>query len=323
MDCGQRRGYRRSPFRAQLWLRPAKSPQVVAEHQQQSSGGAATAPAAPESSTKTTTDGGEIRGPVHSPALTGNDRFTVLIPFMPDSPNSPIPFDVNPDDPHSQFYSDLMMIAARPNEEPANSPPRQPRNFGDENEVDRFSARLMVFNLLEQIDYSRNGSYGMTFRAGEGVSPFNRPPVPFPQPAPYHPDAALLRAINESQFPDSLRIKTWTHVPVKLPEGIRIVISEQNEPGKPFLALVSLERPHFYKIDFSAQPSISMIVMNGTSALPAHFVAPANSLGIRTASVVVSMNYEIQQRQDQGFIPKEYETWAKSLFTWVREYTGY
>ena len=60
------------------------------------------------------------------PPITKFDSFGTLVPILPTNQNVPIPMDTNSNDPHSEFYGDLLGLSGRP-DKPAEREPRLTR----------------------------------------------------------------------------------------------------------------------------------------------------------------------------------------------------
>jgi hypothetical protein len=260
-------------------------------------------------------------GPGHHavPPMIGSARFSVIVPFVPDSPNVPIPMDQNLQDPHYDFYTKLLGLSGRPDNPPKNAPRYKPRNFGDIQEQFIFVTRLVQYYLVDAIDTLRRGQQGTKFINGVGVVPINKDPILFPDAEPY-PLSALQRDLSDNDFfihavGDQM---LWKNNPIKLPKGSKLELVEQNEPGKPFVAYVSIERKGYYAVRFSIEPFGAM-----HSQLPAGFGTIGQGPKADSHNITITMNYMIEQRADPDFNPHNYAEWAKALVIGLKDLTGF
>jgi hypothetical protein len=77
--------------------------------------------------------------------------------------------------------------------------------------------------------------------------------------------------------------------------------------------MVRLERPSYFKIDFSVSP------FGATGGLPENFQTDAElAKGTQTYSFDVVMEYIIE-REHSNFAAEEYAKWAEALFSALRE----
>ncbi|MHB8388622.1 MAG: hypothetical protein ACYDBH_03450 [Acidobacteriaceae bacterium] len=250
------------------------------------------------------------------PPLTGTDRFSVLVPLVPTNVNAPIAIGENPLDPHQDFYAQLLSLAIRPDKPQQGWPTPKPRNFSDQEASFKFVTRLVQYYVFEALDRLRRGQQGTKWIGGVGVIPINKNPVPVPQSVSY-PFAQIEEILGDNEFFGAADKMIWKSHPMCFPVGTSVVISGEDEIGKPFIATITLERKDHFNIVFTIRPLASM------AQLPAGFGNSIQKVSVETYNISITTNYAIQQRHDTEFNPQEYVAWANALSSGLKDLTGF
>ncbi len=256
-----------------------------------------------------------------APPIVKTDTFSTLVPINTKAPNVPVPMDENLGDPRSEFYSDLLGLAGRPeNAEAAGWHISGPRRLDTEDDRFRFVTRLMQFYVFRSIYYLHRSSRGVKITVGEGVRPISRKAIIAPNAVP-HDSGAILKPLSNNEFLHPGDEMVMKAKPLSLPVGTTIRLFEEGadpRAGKLFTCVVRLERPKFFRIDFIVQPSFG----TGLGNLPAKFQSRAIA-EVQTYTVTITMNAEIQTRRANDFDADSYAAWGQALFDGMEKQMGF
>jgi len=272
--------------------------------------------------------------------ISKTSSFSTIVPVIakqpPERPVRAIPVDENFRDPRRNFYDDLSMLSAYP----FVSPPGMTfpeRGLGNADEARAFLARLVQYYLLHEIRELQHGSSGIIITKFLGqekseLGAVDVPPVEVPDPVPY-PIANLFHTLQGNEFLDvysysesakdgnppgppgtgtphwdQLEKTFWKNSqhPFVVPRGTTIDLLGDGEERS-----VRLERRGFYQLKFTVTP-----MFEGGESLPENFVTHVEDVNSYDCRVV--MDYQIQQRFDEGFAPPRYAQWADDLFACMK-----
>jgi len=244
----------------------------------------------------------------HSP-LVKSLRFSVVVPFTTSSKNVPIPMNVNRDDPKTDFYSDLLTLASRPDQPPPGISYKE-RKLDTPDEKIIFINRLMQYYVLHSLRILQRGRQGTKWTAGKGVTAIDVNPIPTPDETLYSIEA-LKQALGDNEFfNQQMERPLWTVRPFFVPRDTQISFIEKPPKENVVESTVRLERPGYYRLDFILTPSFGM-----EGQAPAGFQTPTQNVSSYT--VVMTMKYEFQ-RTPEDFESEIYAQWAESLFSGLR-----
>ncbi|MBZ5648224.1 MAG: hypothetical protein LAN37_13500 [Acidobacteriia bacterium] len=255
-------------------------------------------------------------------AIKKTDTFTTLVPINTAAPKMPVPQDENFDDPHRDFYFDLIGISGVPdNAVEAKWPVHEPRKIGTEGERFNFVTRLIQFYVLQQIQLLHLGSSGgMKVTLGEGATPLNRKAIPPPDSTNY-PPRKLLEMLAGNEFLTPSARSMFERTPFTVPVGTTISLLEigaDPKEGKLFTCIVRLESPSHYTLELSIQPSGA----SGRGMPPAKFQTQTGAT-VQSYTIVVTMNAEITRTKTDDFDPDEYVAWTTGLFAGLEKKMGF
>lgn len=251
------------------------------------------------------------------PPITKFDSFGTLVPILPSNVNVPIPMDLSSDDPHSDFYRDLLGLSGRPDKPAQGAPANHERNLLADNGMS-FAARVVHYYTFYSIYRLQRGtSLGIRWTAKEGVRPVNRAPIAPPDAIPY-PNNSLLKLLSASEFLRDGDKMLWKFDNNRLivPKGSDVSFVEipaNPEKGQMMVCRIRFERPHYYRLDFDISPGLAQ-----STQMPAGF-EPRQIPGAFTWTLQVAMRYQIERRTDDGFRPEQYSAWGDSLFDGLKK----
>jgi hypothetical protein len=258
--------------------------------------------------------------PRESP-ITKTDRFATLVPIVPTWANSPIPMDTNVQDPHHDFYSDLLGLAGRPDKQPEGWPPYQDRRLETDSGT-AFAMQLIQYYVFKSIYFLHRGTSGwIKWTAGVGVTPIERAAITPPDATPYG-NERVLKMLSDSEFlrPADKMLWTFDNGRLQVPKGTKVSFIDHPgipEKGKMPVRSVRFERPKYYRLDFDVSPGVG-----ANNQMPAGFV-PTTVPGVTTWTIMVAMHYEIERRNEDGFTPELYSAWADALFDGLKKKMGF
>ncbi len=236
-------------------------------------------------------------------------RFSTIVPFNDASKNVPIPMNTNNEDPKSDFYSDLLGIAGRPDQPPRGITYKE-RKLDTPDDKFVFVTRLIQYYILRSLRVLQGGRQGTKWTAGKGVTTIDVMPIPAPDSAPYSTET-LIHALADNEFLNQSDRMIWKARPFQLPRGTVVSLREEPPGNGPLGCIVRLERPAGYRIDFITSPSIAM-----PGQPPAGFQSPIAN--VSSYPVTITMNYEVQSNGDTTFDPAAYVRWAEDLFSGLK-----
>ncbi len=258
-----------------------------------------------------------ISTPIAAQPEVKTRRFATLVPIVPTWSNSPIPFDTNLQDPHQEFYSDLLSLAGRPEKRPVDWLPYKDRHL-EADAGSSFAIRLVQYYIFKSIYRLHRGTSGGTkITVGKGVTPIEIEPILPPDATPYA-NEKILHMLSDNEFLRPMDKMLWTSDSRRLqvPKGTDVSFVEEPAipgQGRMLICRVRFERPSFYKLDFDVSSGVGA---NGM--MPAGY-DPQTVPGATTWTVTVTMRSEIQKRTDEGFQPDLYTAWVNALFDGLRK----
>lgn len=257
------------------------------------------------------------RAEPEDPPLTKSDSFGTLIPIIPTNQNVPIPLDTAANDPHSDFYRDLLMLSGRSEKPPAGAPAYADRNLLTDNGMS-FAVRVLHYYAFYSIYRLQRGSVGgISWKLGQGIRPINKVPIPPPDATPY-PNDTLLKLLSGSEFLREGDKLLWRFDNNRLvvPKGTDVSFAEipgNPEKGQMMVCRIRFARPHYYTVDFDISPGMAQL-----HQMPAGF-EPQQIQGVFTWNIQVAMHYQIEKRTDDGFRADQYSAWADALFDGLKK----
>jgi hypothetical protein len=244
-------------------------------------------------------------------------RFATLVPIVPTWTNSPIPMDTNIEDPHRDFYSDLLRLAGRPDKQPADWQQYKDRQL-EADHGSAFAVRLIQYHIFRSIYRLHRGSSGGTrWTVGKGVTPIEIEPIVPPDAMPYANDRVLNMLLDNEFFrPEDKMLWKFDNGRLQVPRGTTVSLMETPaipQQGQMLVCTVRLERPGYYKLDFDVSSGI------GANGMMPSGYEPQMVPGVSTWTVTVTMRSEVEKRKDNGFQPGLYSAWADALFDGLRK----
>lgn len=268
------------------------------------------------------------------PAITKSSSFSTVVPVSTvyfSRPVQRIPSDENEKDPRIDFYRDLGMLSRRPFKDPPGVT-FVDKPLGDASVARVFLAELLQYYILQKIRVLQHGTlaFGVTKYLGQDkavAKAIDVPPIPVPDAVPYSINE-LFRSLDGNEFLDGYaysesnqngvvtpnwyqpEIEYWRNSvhPFMVPRGTDIRFSGNDKDPE---RNVELERAGFYRLKFTVVP-----MFGGPGSLPEN--SYTSLPGVDSYSCRITMDYQIQQRADGGFVPKSYVEWAENLFAGIK-----
>ena len=182
-----------------------------------------------------------------------------------------------------------------------------------------FAVRLLHYYTFYSIYRLQRGtSAGISWKAGQGVRPINRAPIPPPDAVPYS-NNDLLKLVSVSEFLRDSDKMLWRFDNNRLvvPEGTAVSFVEipaDPSKGQMMICRIRFERPHYYTVDFDISPGLAQL-----GQMPAGFVPQQKYRGLSLGRCKSRCVIRLKSGRTIGFRPEQYSAWADGLFDGLKK----